>query len=355
MLFPVSRRLSSSRAAALVVALAAVAASCGSSKSAPTTTIVLPQRVVVSRIGGDSESSLFASLYEQALDNAGLRVVRQNAVADQATAYAGLQNGSLQVVPEYSGDFLDYLHSIGATPPATTVAPSTTSSSTTDSTTGGTTPAGESSTSTPPDDSSTSSTVALPVGPPRTIDEQVALIKSLLPTTITVAAVSTAEHKQVIACSKAATDAHVLGTLTDLGVNADVLTLGGPAGFETSTPMGIATLKSAYHANFKKFVELASDKIEAAVKDGTIDCAVVNSTDPLIAGQSMTTLLDDKALVPPNGAIALVSVAAATPEVLAALDTVTAKMNTQVLAGMMNEIIVKGTSPDLLASEFLQK
>jgi glycine betaine/choline ABC-type transport system substrate-binding protein len=69
----------------------------------------------------------------------------------------------------------------------------------------------------------------------------------------------------------------------------------------------------------------------------------------------MTILLDDKALVSPNGAFALISTPGATSGVTAAINAVTAKLTTQVLANMMNEIISKGTSPEEIASLYLQQ
>jgi osmoprotectant transport system substrate-binding protein len=343
------------RTAGAVVVLASVASACGSSSgSSASTTIALPQRVIVTRIGTDKESELLAALYSQALQNAGLRVARKDAVSDRATAYSQLESDAVQVVPEYSGDFLAYLQSTGATPSTTTPPSSTATASTvTASNAVANTLATVPGASIP--EITTTTAEPLPTGTPRTIDEQMAVIRSLLPPTVSASTAANAERKQVIACSSKAVNAHTLGTYTDLGVAAADLVLGGPAGFDTSTPMGLASLKDTYAATFKSFVPLADDKIDASVKAGTIDCAVLSSVSPVVAGETMTILLDDKALVSPNGAFALISTPGATSGVTAAINAVTAKLTTQVLANMMNEIISKGTSPEEIASLYLQQ
>ncbi len=329
------------RTVGATVVLAGVAAACSSSTTSTTTTSALPQKVVVSSVAGDQMSTLLGALYAESLLNAGLRVERRDPYPDWPSAYAALLNGSVQVVPDFSGDLLTYLHSIGATPATTTVPASTLEPSTTIEQAPGVT-------------DSTTTTIELPTGEPKTVEEQVAVVKSLLPTALQVSNGSTAEHKQAIACSKAATDANTLGTYTDLGPVAGKLTLGGPAGFETSAPMGLATLASAYGATFKAFVVVTPDKVDAAVKAGTVDCAVVDSTDAVVTGESMTVLLDDKALVPPNGALAVMSTPGATSVVVAAVNAVDAKLTPPVIDGMTDQIVNKGQSPEYLASLFLQ-
>ena len=206
---------------------------------------------------------------------------------------------------------------------------------------------------------STSSTVAestttttLPTNP-RTVADQTDVIRSLLPFELSVSEPSSAEVKQVIACSKAATDAHTLGTITDLGVVADQIMLGGPAGFETSEPLGLATLADKYHATFKQFVPLADDQLDDAVKNGTVDCIVTSSANPLISAQTMTVLLDDKALVDPNAVVALINGKAGTVEVIQALNAVDAKLTQADLSTMLDQMANKQQSPDYLASVFL--
>lgn len=351
------------RAVAAVVAFGAVAAGCGSSDTATTTTtIALPTRVVMTRVAGNTESELLFALYSQALEDAGLRVVRKDAVPDRAALYAAVQSGSVQLAPDFSGQFLDYLTSTGATP-ATTVAstvPDTTAGTGAASSTPGTAP-GSTPGSAPGTDAlgsdalPTTTALPLPDGPPRTVDQQEAVIRSLLPATLTTSTVSTAEDKQVVACSAGAVAKHTLGTDTDLGVASADIVLGGPTGFETAKPFGAAAIEAAYNATFKDVVTLAPADIAAAVKDGKVDCVVVDSTDPVIGAQKLTVLLDDKALVPPNGAFALVTTAAATPEVTVAINAVNAKLTTAAFADLVDQVVNKGREPDYLASLFLQR
>ena len=336
----------------LCVALAGIVSACGSDDAASTTTtIALPQAVIVSHVDGDPTSQLLSALYAQGLENAGLRVIRKDPIGDRSVYYDALQKGTVEVMPELTGDLLAYLHSIGATPQTTTttVATSTEATSTTVVQGGGPTLAPAPTTVA---DTEPATTTTLPANP-RTVTDQVDVIRSLLPFELSVSDASTAEVKQVIACSKAATDAHTLGTVTDLGPVADQLVLGGPAGFETSEPLGLATLADSYHATFKNFVALTDDQIADAVKNGTVDCVALSSANPVIAAQTMTTLLDDKALVDPNATLALVNAKAGTPEVLQALDAVSTKLTPAALSTMLDQMASKGQSPDYLASVFL--
>ncbi|MCU1503209.1 MAG: hypothetical protein JWM12_2563, partial [Ilumatobacteraceae bacterium] len=155
------------RAVVLIVALVCIVAGCGSNSSSATTTITLPQKVVVSSVAGDEMSTLLAALYAEALLNAGLRVVRKDPYPDWPSAYAALQSDAVQVVPGFSGDLLTYLHSIGATPATTTTPPSTVASSST--------------VAAQAVDDTTTTTVVLPTGDPKTVEDQVAVTRTLLP------------------------------------------------------------------------------------------------------------------------------------------------------------------------------
>jgi len=86
-----------------------------------------------------------------------------------------------------------------------------------------------------------------------------------------------------------------------------------------------------------------------------VDCVVVSSVDPVIADQTMTVLLDDKALVDPNAVVALVNGQAGTAEVVQALNTVDTKLTQADLTSMLGEMANKGQAADYLASVFLSK
>ena len=111
------------RAAAACLAVAAIASACGSDEAATTTTVALAQAVSVTHVAGDSTSELMAALYAQALTNAGLRVSRRDPLGDRSAYWDAVQQGTVDVVPELTGDLLAYLHSIGATPQPTTTTP----------------------------------------------------------------------------------------------------------------------------------------------------------------------------------------------------------------------------------------
>ena len=69
-----------------------------------------------------TESQLIASLYSQALQAAGVSVKEQFNIGSREVYIAALKDGSIDLVPEYTGAFLSYLDpkSTAATPQAVT-------------------------------------------------------------------------------------------------------------------------------------------------------------------------------------------------------------------------------------------
>jgi glycine betaine/choline ABC-type transport system substrate-binding protein len=67
----------------------------------------------------------------------------------------------------------------------------------------------------------------------------------------------------------------------------------------------------------------------------------------------MTVLIDDKVMVPSNAAIALLASGIATPDLLAAIDTLNASLTTERLNQMLNEVVANGTDPTVVANAFM--
>lgn len=253
------------------------------------------------------ESQVLAEIYAQALEDAGFRVARVDPIGSREAYYQAIAANEIQLIPEYTNSLLSYVLRLDdpeATPTATNV------------------------------------------------EEQVAALQEALPDTLTVGTPSTAEDKDVIVCSQDVAEQHSLVTLSDLAKVSDEITLGAPPEFETRSPFGLVGFKDIYEAEFKEFVPLEIGAIADSINSGAIDCGNMFSTMSAILTNSFVALEDDKTIVPNEAVLPLITTAAATPDVLATLDAISAKLTTDVLKSLMVKVEVDKKSPDEVAQEF---
>ena len=382
-------------------ALAALAFSaCSDATSTPTPTLQLPPRIAVTSVKGDPESQLLAAIYARVLEDGGFRVARKDPVEmDRAQYYQAIQDGTFQLIPDYSNDLLQFIYSLpNASPlpntslptsPATTVAPVVVSTTTLPSTTvPGTTVAGETTTTagdTTTTEASTATTTeiattvvettevtttlvattlvgdttttAVPTpGNGNSIVEQVLALNAGLPSALVVNNGSLAEKKQIIACSTEAMEANAdtqLRSLTDLASNAPGIVLGASAAFMDDEAHGLAAFELYYGGEFKDTAVIEDADLATTITDGDADCFVMNSLNPLVTSQRMTILVDDRLMVPTNAALALMASTSATPEAIGTIDAIAVALTTERLNQMLNEIINNGGDPIVVANAFV--
>ena len=380
-------------------ALAALAfTACSDDSSTPTPTLQLPPRIAVTSVKGDPESQLLAAIYARVLEDGGFRVARKDPVEmDRAQYYQAIQDGTFQLIPDYSNDLLQFIYSLpNASPlpntsvptsPATTVAPVVVSTTTLPSTGSGETTTtedhhDESTTTVPagirkaavttttvvetPEVTTTlvattlvgdTTTTAEPTpGNGNSIVEQILALNAGLPSGLVVNNGSLAENKQVIACSAAAMEANAdtqLLSLTDLASNAPDIVLGAPGAFIDDEAQGLTAFELYYGGEFKEVATIEDADLETAIADGGADCFVMNSLNPLIMTERMTILADDRLMVPTNAALALMASTSATPEAIGTLDAIATALTTERLNQMLNEIINNGGDPVIVANAFV--
>lgn len=286
-----------------LAALVLVAA-CGSDSTASTTTSAVKAKIVISSTT-DPKSILFTEIYAQSLEKADFRVARKNEYPTEDALYAALEAGDVQMIAVTTQDLYKWAEKkAGKTDPL-----------------------------------------------PATTAEQTAAISKILPATLKIDAASSAEDKDVIFCSTTFTDANSITTLTDLGTKPQVATIAAADGFDTATPLGAAALKDTYQIQFKSVVTTSSDKIIDAVTGGSADCGVGRSGDPALAPTTLKVLQDDKAIVPNDVVIPLISTATGTADVISVLDTTSAKLTSEQYRSLMQRL-KDGASPELAANEF---
>lgn len=316
------------RKTAALVALAAtgalVLAACGSddkdsssSTAAPTTAASgsggsTPAATGTIVVGSADfpESQLLMEIYGQQLEKQGVKVERKPAIGSREVYYKAISAdpAEINLVPEYTNSLLSFV--VKSKDPNAQITATN-------------------------------------------VDEQITALGQALPATLVVGKPSTAEDKDVIVCTKAVADKYSLKTLSDLAKVSGEITLGAPAEFETRSPFGIPGFKELYGATFKSFVPLKIGDIPAALDSGSIDCGNLFSTMSVITTADYVALDDDKVIVPNEAVLPLLTKSVATPEVLAILDGVSAKLTTDNLKQMMVEIEVDKKAPDVVAKEFV--
>ncbi|MCU1392602.1 MAG: putative secreted substrate-binding protein [Ilumatobacteraceae bacterium] len=374
-------------------------ASCKSDSSSTSDTAVA-QTVEVVGVN-TPESHVLTEIYAQALEHAGFRVARRDDVADLAAGYAALKSGAADLFITHTGDLLSYVSknepsaastSTTAAPTTTTTIPgtSTTEGPTTTSTTepvvgpvAPTTTADPLATTTTVEDTTTSTTISV-VGQAaaESINLQTKLIGEVLPTTLQIGAASDAENKSVIACNNGVATTGSLSTLSDVARDADILTIAGPADFQTATPFGIPGFEKVYGGTFKKFIPVDAAKVGDEITSPTTvpastttgaattttdpaattttvpvlpsdaDCGAFNSLDPTMPGDAVE-MDDNLNWIESNGVIPLVSATGYTPGVSQLLDKVSQALKTGDLRAMIEKIVVEKVTPAAMASQYI--
>lgn len=250
------------------------------------------------------ESELLAQIYGQALEAAGFDVSYEPAIGSREAYYGAIENGEINLVPEYTNSLLTF--------------------------------------------------ILAPDKPTATnLDEQLAELGESLPEGLEVLTPSLAEDKDVIACTPEVAEEYGLTDLSSLAEASGDIKLGAPPEFETRTPFGLVGFQDILGAEFAEFVPLTYGDIPAALDSGAIDCGNVFSTSSVVTTAGWVVLEDDQALVPAENVLPLIRSEVATPEAIAALDEVSAALDTDILKDLVAQVEVDALGPDVVAADWL--
>ena len=270
--------------------------STGSAPAAPSDTIVVGS-------ANFPESTLLAQIYAGALTAKGVKVSTKLNIGSRETYIPGLQDGSIDLIPEYSGVLLQYFDKNAAQV---------------------------------------------------TSDDVYAALKTKVPAKLTVLDQSTAEDKDSITVTKQTADKYNLKSIADLQPVAGQLTLGGPPEWKTRQT-GEPGLKAKYNVTFKEFKSLdAGGPLTInALKNGSIQAADVFTTDPNIVANGWVALEDPKFLFAAQNVLPLIRSDATNPEVAAALNNVSAKLDTATLTELLTKVQVDKQDSAQVAQEWV--
>jgi osmoprotectant transport system substrate-binding protein len=249
-----------------------------------------------------TESQLIASIYSQALQAAGVKVKEQFNIGSREVYIAALKDGSIDLVPEYSGALLSYL-----------------------------------------DPKSTAATA-------QSVTSELA---SKVPSGLSILTPSPAEDKDVVAVTKATADKYNLKTISDLAPVAGELVLGGPPEWKTRV-QGVLGLRDVYGLNFKDFVTLdaGGTLTMTALTNGQIQAGDLFSTDPGLVSNNLVALEDDKSLFAAESVVPVIKTAKENDTIAKTLNAVSAKLTTDDLI-KMNAEAATGTNLADIAKKWL--
>lgn len=245
-----------------------------------------------------ASNEIIAEVYAQALENAGFTVEREFNIGQRDAYLPSLENGEIQVFPEYTGNFLQYF------------------------------------------DEDTDA---------RSADDVYAALQDALPDSLTALdyAQATDQDSYTVTADYAAENS--LTTIADLaGVSGDI-TLGGPPELE-ERPYGPKGAKSVYGLDLA--FSATGDTTVEALQAGEIQVGNVFTADPRISTDDLVTLEDPDGLFLSSNVVPIVASDVA-DEVADVLNPVSAKLTADELIAMNVANTEDAQQPEEIATAWL--
>jgi osmoprotectant transport system substrate-binding protein len=251
------------------------------------------------------ENVILADIYADALEKAGIKVTSKLNIGAREVYFKALENGQLNLFPEYNGALLDYL-----------------SSSATASSTAG-------------------------------VNEALAKV---LPASLEALPSASAQDKDSITVTEKFAAAHHLKSIGDLKAIQSSVTVGGPPEFATREE-GLLGLKKLYGLSGVKFKPLdeSGPLTIAALNDGTIQAGDVFTTDPSVAKYHFVALADPLHLFAAQNVTPIIAKSVATPLITKTIDAVSASLTTADLVTLVGGVVNDHDDPGTVAAQFVSE
>lgn len=289
---------------AAITALALAVTACGNDNptssgngdSAPSDTIVVGS-------ANFQENVLLANIYAEALKAKDVKVSTKLNIGSREAYVPGLEDGSIDLIPDYTGNLLLYFDK---------------------------------------EAEATSS------------EDVYAALPKVLPDKLTVLDQSKAEDKDAIVVSKDTASKYNLKSIADLASVAGQLTLGGPPEFKTR-PDGIKGLKERYNVTFGEYrtLDAGGPLTVNALKNGQIDAGDIFTTDPSITANNFVVLEDPESNFSAQNVVPLINKEKASDNVKETLNAVSAKLDTETLTELLSKVVLDKQDPVAVAKDWL--
>lgn len=252
-----------------------------------------------------SESQLLAEIFGQALAAKGVEVKQQQNIGNRETYMAAIKDGSVHLLPEYTGAALAYFDK----------------------------------TATETED-----------------DAAYEALKKALPSGLEVLDKSPAADEDTIVVTKATADKYSLKSLADLKPVAKDMVAGGSAEFKVRDA-GLKGLKEKYGVEFKEYktLDAGGPLSQKALLDNQIQVSNFFTTQSLIKDNNLVQLEDPENILPPNNIVPLIRTDHKAANITDTLNAVSAKLTTDALTDMVKRIDVGKEAAKAVATDWLSK
>ena len=253
-----------------------------------------------------SEQLIVAEMYRGALEAAGIEADDAYNLGAREVVEPALENGEIDVYPEYVGTALEFLN--GGAGEATNDTAETTQK----------------------------------------------LREAFAEKDVEVLEPAEAQDKNAIIVTSETAQEHELETISDLEPVAGELVFGGPPECP-ERPLCLMGLEDTYGLKFKNFrsLDAGGPLTVAALEDGKIDVALMFTTQGIIAEKGWVELEDDQGLQPAENIVPVVRKAALTDQVAEVLNSVSAKLTTEEMTELNRRVDVDKEDPEAVAAEWL--
>lgn len=254
------------------------------------------------------ESKILGEIYAQTLEANGFTVGRQFGIGSRETYIPALQDHSIDLIPEYTGNLLNYFD-----PESTVTAP----------------------------------------------DEVELALYRKLPGGLALLTPSAAADTDTVAVTAETAEKWNLKTIADLAPHSAQVKFGGPSEFLNRTE-GLPGLKANYGLDIapSNFVAISDGGGPATIRalvDGTVTAANIFSTSPAIAQNNLVVLEDPKNNFPAANVVPLVSSQKMSDEIKRVLDAVSAELSTEDLIELNTAVSGNaGIDPDEAARNWVR-
>ncbi|UGU28911.1 ABC transporter substrate-binding protein [Mycolicibacterium smegmatis] len=253
------------------------------------------------------ESKIIAEIYAQALEANGFDIGRQFGIGSRETYIPAVQDHSIDLIPEYTGNLLQYFE---------------------------------------------------PETPATTPDAVLLGLFKALPGDLSILYPSPAEDKDTLAVTEETAQRWNLKSIEDLAQHSAEVKVGGPSEFQTRQT-GLVGLKSKYGleiapANFVAISDGGGPATVQALNSGAITAANIFSTSPAIEQHHLVVLEDPKNVFLAANVVPLVASQKMSNELKTVLDAVSAKLTTEALIEMNTAVEGNaGVDPDEAAAKWV--
>jgi osmoprotectant transport system substrate-binding protein len=226
------------------------------------------------------ESQLLAEIYAQALEAKDVSVNREFNLGSREKYFDGLEDGSIDLIPEYTGVLLQFVDK---------------------------------------------------EAPEVESEEVYAALKEALPPNLMVLEKAEAEDKDAVVVTRATAQRWNLTSIEDLVPHCGEVVFGGPTEIQ-QRPDGLPGLKETYNCTFKSFKALQPGAITTkALLDDTVQAADIFTTDSAIEANDLVVLEDPKNNFAAQNVVPLINKDKASDTVTDTLNAISAELDTETL------------------------